>query len=288
MPADGARVGSSARTARGSDGVLPLTRVVAVGVVLVLVFGFVSLLVFPGETDRHFAWRIGAQMTSMALGSGYASGAYFFTRVAIGCRWHEVHAGFLPIAAFTVLMELATLLHWDVFLHGTFRFHFWLVIYSITPILVPAVWALNRRADPGRADGPDGMSRELRLGLACWGFGMLAMTGFLFLAPGAAADVWPWPLTPLTSRVLGAWFVWGTVGLVLAWDGRWSASRIPIQATVVGSLLTLTGVARTWSEWDTGRALTYVVLAALTASAVGMGALHVVQDRRRHDSIVIR
>jgi hypothetical protein len=57
---------------------------------------------------------------------------------------------------------------------------------------------------------------------------------------------------------------------------------------VVGSLLTLTGVARTWSEWDTGRALTYVVLAALTASAVGMGALHVVQDRRRHDSIVIR
>ncbi len=90
------------------DRILPVTRVVAVAVVAVLAFGFVSLLGFPGETGRHFSWRIGAQMTSMVLGSGYAAGAYFFARVAIGRRWHTVHTGFLPIGAFTVLMEAAT------------------------------------------------------------------------------------------------------------------------------------------------------------------------------------
>jgi hypothetical protein len=263
------------------DEILPLTRVTAVAVVLVLAFGFISLLAFPGETDRHFAWTIGAHMTSMTLGSGYASGAYFFARVAVGRRWHTVHAGFLPIAAFTVLMELATFLHWSVFLHGTFRFHFWLVIYTITPFLVPAVWAINRRTDPGPA-ADDVMSRRLRLGLAAWGWGMLGMTAFLYLFPGTAADVWPWPLTPLTSRVLGAWFVWGTVGLVLARDGRWSAARIPLQATILGSVLTLVGVGRTWSEWDTGRALTYVVLAALALVVVVMGLLLAGRGGRPH------
>jgi hypothetical protein len=275
------RASSSIDTFRGSDRILLFTRVVAVAVVLVLAFGFISLLGFPGETDRHFAWTIHTQMTSMALGSGYASGAYFFTWVALGRRWHEVHAGFLPIAAFTVLMELATILHWSVFLHGTFRFGFWLAIYSITPILVPLTWWINRPADPKYCAQSDRMPPRLRAGLAIWGGGMLAMTAFLYLAPGSAADVWPWPLTALTSRVLGAWFVWGTVGLVLARDGRWSGARVPIQATIAGSILTLIGVARTWSEWASGRTLTYIVLVALAAVVLGMGGLHLAQDRRR-------
>src|SRR5207248_8536110 len=199
------------------DAILPFTRVTAVAVVLVLAFGFISLLVFPGRTQEHFAWTIHAQMSSMLLGSGYAAGAYFFARVAIGRSWHAVHAGFLPIAAFTWLMELATFLHWDVFQHGTFRFHFWVAIYSITPVLVPAVWLVNRRRDPGPGVREGPMPARLRAGFAAWGTAMLAMAAFLYLAPSAAARVWPWPLTPLTSRVLGAWFVWGGVGLVLAW-----------------------------------------------------------------------
>jgi hypothetical protein len=280
MAAPSASTTTVRRTGGRTDEILPLTRVTAVGVVLVLAFGFISLLVFPGDTDRHFAWTIKARMTSMTLGSGYASGAYFFTRVAIGRRWHRVQAGFLPIAAFTVLMELATFLHWSVFLHGTFRFHFWLVIYSITPFLVPLVWLSNRRTDPVEAAPDDRMPSGVRVALAVWGTGMLAMTAFLYLAPGTAAQVWPWPLTPLTSRVLGAWFVWGTLGLALAHDGRWSAARIPIQATVLGSVLTLVGVARTWSEWDTGRPFTYIVLASLAIVILATSTLHLASQRR--------
>lgn len=284
MPAPPA--GTRRRDGHRDDTIAPVTRVAAVAVVAVLVVGFVSLLVLPGETDRYFSWRIGARMTSLTLGSGYLSGAYFFTRVALGRRWHEVQAGLLPIAAFTVLMEVATFLHWSAFFHGTFRFEFWLVVYSITPFLVPGLWLANRRADPGAADALDRMPARVRWLLAAWGTGMLVTAAFLYLAPATAADVWPWPLTPLTSRVLGAWFVWGTVGLALARDGRRSAARVPIEATVLGSVVTLVGVGRAWSEWDTGRPLTYLVLAAVVGLVLaGVAALRTLRDAPREDAV---
>ena len=40
------------------------------------------------------------------------------------------------------------------------------------------------------------------------------MTGlFLFLVPSAAISVWPWALTPLTARVMGAVFCLGLAGI---------------------------------------------------------------------------
>ena len=36
------------------------------------------------------------------------------------------------------------------------------------------------------------------------GLVMLAFGAYLFAAPGSADDLWPWALTPLTARVIGA------------------------------------------------------------------------------------
>lgn len=52
---------------------------------------------------------------------------------------------------------------------------------------------------------------------------------FLFLLPGQAIDVWPWTITPLTSRVLGAIFMLGIAGLGVVTDARWSAVRLMLQ-----------------------------------------------------------
>src|SRR5258708_15881934 len=44
--------------------------------------------------------------------------------------------------------------------------------------------------------------------------GLSLLTGaFLFLLPNQAVSIWPWTLTPLTSRVLGAIFCLGMAGL---------------------------------------------------------------------------
>jgi hypothetical protein len=59
---------------------------------------------------------------------------------------------------------------------------------------------------------------------------LAAFTGAtLFLAPDWAATWWAWPLTPLTSRVVGATFCLGSAGLVVLVDSRWLAPRLMVQ-----------------------------------------------------------
>jgi hypothetical protein len=262
------------------DRVLLVTRLTAAAVVVVLFFGFVTLLAFPDRTADLFAWKIKAQMTSMLLGSAYASGAYYFTRIVVARRWHSVAVGLLPIAGFAWLMEIATLIHWDVFIRNHWPFIFWIVVYSITPFLVPLVWILNRPRDPGTLDEVDAeLPPRVRLVLGAWGGAMVGMAAFVYLAPQTAIAIWPWPLTPLTSRVLGAWFVWGTFGLLLSRDPRWSSARVVTEAMIVGAVLTLAGVGRTWEEFDTSRPFTYVFLASAGFGLLFFGWLYTTMER---------
>ena len=51
------------------DRVLPLTRGIAAVIVPFLVVAFAVLYLWPGDTDRLFAWPIRPTMTAMVLGS---------------------------------------------------------------------------------------------------------------------------------------------------------------------------------------------------------------------------
>ena len=54
---------------------------------------------------------------------------------------------------------------------------------------------------------------------------MLRLGVWLFVAP-QAAGWWPWALTPLTSRAVGAWLL--GIGLTTAhaaWEGDWARLR---------------------------------------------------------------
>jgi hypothetical protein len=64
------------------DRVLPLTRGIAAFIVPFLVVAFAVLYLWPGDTDRLFAWPIRPTMTAMVLGSAYLGGAYFFVCAA--------------------------------------------------------------------------------------------------------------------------------------------------------------------------------------------------------------
>ncbi len=109
--------GLSGPKAVGTDEIFPFTKVAAVFVVLILVSGFIILYFFPDNTERLFAWTIKPRMTPLAMGAGYAAGAYFFTRTILAKRWHHVGIGILPITIFSAAMGAATFLHWDRFNH---------------------------------------------------------------------------------------------------------------------------------------------------------------------------
>jgi hypothetical protein len=53
----------------------------------------------------------------------------------------------------------------------------------------------------------------------------------LFVVPGSMATVWPWDLTPLTGRVMSAWFT--GLGLVFG-VAAWSNDRLRLRAPVAG------------------------------------------------------
>src|SRR5262245_52819489 len=88
-------VSDSERRSSGDDRILPLTRVVAAVVIGILGLAWITLFLFPSETDHRFAWTIDSRMTAMLMGAGYGSAIYFFVRVLTERRWHRVTLGFL-------------------------------------------------------------------------------------------------------------------------------------------------------------------------------------------------
>ena len=48
------------------------------------------------------------------------------------------------------MLLAVTILHWDVFNHDHVSFWAWLLLYVATPVLLPVLWATNRRTDPRR------------------------------------------------------------------------------------------------------------------------------------------
>jgi hypothetical protein len=254
--------------------VLPLARGVAYAIAPFLVVAFAVLYPFPGDTGRLFAWRIVPTMTAMVLGSAYLGGAYFFLRAGRATAWHTVKGGFVPVGVFATLMGIATILHWNKFSHGQLAFWLWVLLYFTTPFLIAWVWLRNRRHDaPARAGDlllPVLTSRVIGAvgGLA------LAMGLFLFLAPGAAMRFWPWTLTPLTSRVLGAVMCLGLAGLGALVDRRWSSARLPFQVAAVMLVLILVAGARAADQFDPGNVLTWLFLVGFVGVTAAVGTLY--------------
>jgi hypothetical protein len=250
---------------------------VAAAVIVILLLAWVVLFLFPTETDHRFAWTIQPSMTAMLMGAGYGSALYFFARVLTEDRWHRIALGFLPTTVFTWMMLGATLLHWDKFHHGTLPFMVWFWVYVITPVLVPAVWLLNRPRDPGPRKGSDEMfPGKLRLAMIVAGAGMVSIAAWMYLAPESAIAVWPWVLTPLTARAVASFVALpGVAWLAIAADGRRSAAPATLGTLALGLVLLLIAVARSWDEFDHGNALAYVYVAGLVGTLAAIAALAV-------------
>ena len=75
----------------------------------------------------------------------------------------------------------------------------------------------------------------------------------MFAVPSLVIPVWPWLLTPLTCRVVGAVFCLGSAGLVVLRDSRWVRLRLMVEVEVVMLTLILVGAVRGRSDLYTDR-----------------------------------
>lgn len=263
-----------------APGHVPLLRPMRV---LLVVFGVLTVLavaalfVRPDTTDRYFAWTIMPPLTAAFLGAAYLAGTTLVVLTLRAAAWAHARAGIVTILVFTVLTLTATLAHLD-------RFHlrsggpaaraaawFWLAVYVSVPVVMVVLLALQQRAAGRHPDRERPLPRWLAALLAAQGAVLFVVGAVLFVSPGTLP--WPWALSALTSRAIGAWLLsFGlAAGLAVA-EADLPRLRGPAVAYLVfgvAELVVLLRYAGTIS-WGTAPALLYLaflVLATATAAA---------------------
>jgi hypothetical protein len=249
-----------------------------------------SLFVLTEHTDRFFAWTIQSHLTAAFLGAAYWSSFVLEILAARERWWARARSTVPPVLIFTALTLVVTLVHLD-------KFHFnapelitraitwlWLAIYIFVPVsllvLLVRQW-LAPGASPARQWPLPAWTRVLGglVAILAFGAGLL-----LLLLPTQAAPFWPWPLTALTARALGAW--WIGLGLLTAWD-VWENDAARVRAIRVSavcfSLLQLAALARYPAEPDWGRWSTWAYLLFLLVF-LGFGVYGLLAARRSRGS----
>jgi hypothetical protein len=181
-----------------------------------------SLFFLSERTNQFFAWTINPPVTAAFLGGGYLA---VTTALVLALRerdWAQVRVGVWVVATGLISILVATLLHLDKFhLHSPVWSAWvwawsWLFLYvALVPGLIAALWAQWREAatEPTRRAA---LPPALRLALRLLGTLMLGIGAVLFVTPGSAEQLWPWPLTPLTARMVGSFYLAFAVSLFAA------------------------------------------------------------------------
>jgi hypothetical protein len=198
----------------------PLTpgmrRLLLVAAFLVFLAGL-QLFVFPQRTADWFSWTIDVPMTAVFLGASYWSSAVLEVAGARSRGWDRARLAVWTVMVFTALTFVVTLVHLDKFHLGAEHPTSarvvtvgWLAVYGVVPILmVVLAWQQTRQPRAGDASGRarDRPPAGLRALLVLLAVVLLGLGVALLLAPLDAARLWPWTLTELTARAVGAWLV---------------------------------------------------------------------------------
>jgi hypothetical protein len=236
-----------------------------------------QLTVFSEQTGTYFAWTIAPPLTAAFLGASYWAAVPVEILAARQSVWAKARVAVPAIWLFTTLTFVATLLHFD-------RFHFsspiasaqgaawfWLAIYAGVPVSMALIGWIQIRKPGG--DPPLGPPAPLwmRIAVLGQGAGMLVFGAGLFLAPTFVGPLWPWTLTALTGRAVGAWLIGMGFAALHGWRED-DLSRIqPLAGGYIAfGALQLVALARFPGDmhWDAIGAWVYV---AFIASVLPVG-----------------
>ena len=241
-----------------------------------------QLFVFPERTDEFFAWTIDVPLTAAFLGAGYWASVAFEWFAARERLWANARIAVPSVFVFTSLTLVATLLHLDLF-HLDSNLDLmtravtwaWIAIYASVPVFMVVLFARQMRMpgnDPARIRV---LPRTIALVLIIHAILLPAIGAYLFVAPDRAASLWPWALTPLTGRAVGAWVL--SLGVAAAhalWENDLRRVRVAAAGYTAIGVLQGAALARFPDavEWSEPQTLVYLgVLASMVV--VGVWAL---------------
>jgi MFS family permease len=235
----------------------------------------VSLFFLSEQTDRYFAWTINPPLTAAFLGAGYGAITLVLLIALLEREWTNIRLGVSVLATGLVLILLATLLHLD-------RFHLnspiftaqlwawaWLILYVIlVPGLVFVLW-LQRREKRQLRPRQSSLAPWLRILMGLLGTLMAVIGVGLILLPTTFAGFWPWPLTPLTGRMIGAWFTAIAVSLLAGTlDNDYPRLYIGAVAYIAFAILQFVNLVRYPTSADWSRPNTWLLIVTLASLLV--------------------
>lgn len=218
------------RPASGST-VTPIRWPLRAWMAVEVVFGLLaigSVFLNPGNTPQDFAWPIKPVVMAALLGAYYFSAALLFVLPLFSQTWQQVRVMILPTAVFSLVMVLATVLHWDRFSVGTPPFYVWLASYVLPPPIFGALyWWHQRDSAPVGAAIEAPLPGWARGFLLVNGLAQAALAALFFAAPALLQQIAPWEFTPLTVRTLCGWlFGIGLLQASMSWEGDWRRARL--------------------------------------------------------------
>jgi len=246
----------------------------------------VPLFVGTEQTDRYFAWTVLPPITAAFLGASYWASCIFELAAARQHTWARARVAVPAVLIFTTLTMVVTLAYLD-------RFHLfspeawarlvtwsWLAIYLGVPVMLGFLLVGQLRepgSDPPRiAPIPIGL-RWLSAGQA----GIMLLVGAaLLLDPAIASWLWPWKLTALTARAVGAWLIgFGVAAAQATMEGDFDRIRIGLVTYVSLGALQLLAVARYSSAFQWVRPASWFYVGFLL-SILGLGLVGLVLSTR--------
>jgi hypothetical protein len=153
-------------------------------------------------------------------------------------------------------------------------------LYFTTPFLVITVFIRNQLVRSQPRSGELRIPPLARATIGITGLAAFVLGAYLFLSPGRAIDIWPWALTPLTARVMGAVLMLGVSGLMIAADPRWSTAKIMLQVARIMIALILIAAVRAHDQFDTDRLMTWMLGIGLAFVLLAATALDVRMEQR--------
>jgi len=234
---------------------------------LVLAVGF-SLYFLSEKTDIYFSWTINPPLTAVILGSGYLATFVLEFLSAREHIWARARLAVPGVLIFTILTSIVTLIHLD-------RFHFdspgwitvagtwvWLGVYILVPIALGILWVMQMRQpgmDPSRKNT---LPMWMRAILIIQGSILFLLGVAMLLVPDLVIPLWPWQLSALTSRAIGAWSASiGLIALQALLENDWSRMYPSMLTYLILGMFQLIGLLRYQETlvWSEASASIYVV-----------------------------
>lgn len=257
------------QTTRGIRAILYVASILVLAV-------SVSLYFLPTQTELYFSHHQ-SPLTAAFLGAGYLTSFLLEFMSAREKIWARARPAIPAVWAFTFLTLIVTLIHLD-------RFHFnsstfitvagtwvWLAVYVSVPIATGIVWIHQMRQpgmDPPRT-AP--LRKGIRWTLGAQGAIMLILGVLMLIASNFVIAAWPWTLSALTCRAIGAWGVGiGLIALQAVGENDWWRLFPMMMSYALYGLLQLINLLRFSDtlEWHEVSAIFYIVF-MISILAVG-------------------